>query len=105
MGLTLIWGVMHVVNLAHGAMIWAGMFALLYLSAAIGASPYVAILPIAAGGLVAGIGLYWLAVHRVVGQTALMSLLSTFAVNMMLIGAGTVIWGTAVYNVSLSVPG
>ena len=39
MGLTLIWGVMDVINLTHGTMIVAGMFALYLLAAAFGISP------------------------------------------------------------------
>jgi branched-chain amino acid transport system permease protein len=35
----------------------------------------------------------------------LMSLLSTFAVNMMVIGIGTAIWSTSPYNVNFSLPG
>jgi branched-chain amino acid transport system permease protein len=40
MGLTLIWGVMDVINLTHGAMMVAGMFALYLLTDAFGLSPY-----------------------------------------------------------------
>jgi len=40
MGLTLIWGVMDVINLTHGAMIVAGMMALYLLASALGISPY-----------------------------------------------------------------
>jgi branched-chain amino acid transport system permease protein len=40
MGLTLIWGVMDVINLTHGAMIVAGMMALYLLANALGISPY-----------------------------------------------------------------
>ena len=43
MGLTLIWGVMDVINLTHGAMIVAGMFALYLLANALGVSPYLAL--------------------------------------------------------------
>src|SRR6201999_3267197 len=39
MGLTLIWGVMNVINLTHGALIVTGMFALYFLVAATGISP------------------------------------------------------------------
>ena len=34
-----------------------------------------------------------------------MSLLSTFAVNLCLIGLGTAVWGTALFNVEVSLPG
>ena len=40
-----------------------------------------------------------------VGQPPLMSLLSTFSVNLVLIGVGTAVWGTALFNVEVSVPG
>jgi branched-subunit amino acid ABC-type transport system permease component len=51
------------------------------------------------------VGLYWLAIHRVVGQPPLMSLLATFSVNLVLIGLGTAVWGTVLFNVPVSLPG
>ena len=105
MGLTLIWGVMDVINLSHGAMIVAGMFGLFYLRSALGAPAYAAIPPILVAGFFIGVCLYWIAVHRVIGRPALMSLLATFAVNMVLIGLGTAAWGTILFNVPVSLPG
>ncbi|HTV37642.1 MAG TPA: branched-chain amino acid ABC transporter permease [Xanthobacteraceae bacterium] len=105
MGLTLIWGVMDVINLTHGVMIVAGMFALFLLTSALGLNPYVAMLPVLIGGFLVGVALYWISIHRMVGRPPLMSLLSTFAVNLVLIGVGTAVWGTALFNVEVSVPG
>src|SRR5512135_3029196 len=106
MGLSLIWGVMNVINLTHGAMIALGMFAMYMLFTAFASvNAYVLLLPVIAGGFVLGIVIYWMAVHWVVGRAELMSLLSTFAVNMMVIGMGTAIWSTSPYNVNFSVPG
>jgi branched-chain amino acid transport system permease protein len=105
MGLTLVWGAMRIINLAHGTMIAGGMFALLFLGELLGGWNYLAIPAVAVLGLAAGIVLYWVAIHRVAQQAALMSLLATFAVNMILVGAGTVVWGTAVFNVDVIVPG
>ncbi len=105
MGLTLIWGVMDVINLSHGALIVGGMFALYLIAAALGLSAY-AILPSAVViGFGAGVVLYWLAVHRMIGRAPLMSLLSTFAANLVLIGIGTALWGTVLFNVPVSLPG
>jgi branched-chain amino acid transport system permease protein len=105
MGLSLIWGVMDVINLTHGAMIALGMFGMYLLFNAFAVNPYVLLLPVLAGGFVLGIFVYWISVHRVIGRSQLMSLLSTFSVNMMVIGIGTALWSTSPYNVNFSLRG
>jgi branched-subunit amino acid ABC-type transport system permease component len=80
------------------------MFALYYLSSVLGLYPYATLPIVIVIGFVAGVLLYWVAVHRVIGRPPLMSLLSTFAVNMVLIGLGTAFWSTSPYNVSASLP-
>jgi len=105
MGLTLIWGVMDVVNLTHGSVIVAGMFGLYLLTAFLGVPPYVALAPILIVGFFVGLMLYWLAVHRMIGRPPLMSLLSTFSVNLVLVGLGTAVWGTVLFNVPVALPG
>jgi branched-subunit amino acid ABC-type transport system permease component len=105
MGLTLIWGVMDVINLTHGTMIVAGMFSIYLLTTAFGVPPYLTLPPVLIGGFFVGVLLYWIAIHRMVGRPPLMSLLSTFAVNLVLVGLGTAVWGTALFNVNVSLPG
>jgi len=105
MGLSLIWGVMDVINLTHGAMIALGMFGMYLLFNAVAMNPYVLLLPLLVLGLGLGILVYWMSVHLVVGRSQLMSLLSTFSVNMMVIGIGTALWSTSPYNVNFSLPG
>src|SRR5262249_18492818 len=89
MGMTLIWGVMRVINLTHGAMIVLGMFIVYFLAAHLGLSPYEGIPIVVAIAFVVGVALYWVAVNRVIDHPILMSLLATFACNMMLIGLAT----------------
>jgi branched-subunit amino acid ABC-type transport system permease component len=40
-----------------------------------------------------------------IGRAELMSLLSTFAANLVLIGIGTALWGTVLFNVPVTLPG
>ncbi|HTP60905.1 MAG TPA: branched-chain amino acid ABC transporter permease [Burkholderiales bacterium] len=105
MGITLIWGVMDVINLTHGTMIVAGMFSAYLLVGSAGVPVYATLPIVLVGGFVAGVALYTIAVQRVVGQAPLMSLLSTFSVNLMLIGMGTAVWGTVLFNVPVALPG
>ena len=103
MGLSLIWGVMDVINLTHGAMIALGMFCMYLLFSASHINAYLLLLPTIGLGLILGLVVYWMSVHWVVGRSMLMSLLSTFAVNMIIIGVGTALWSTSPYNVNLRV--
>ncbi|MBX6329919.1 MAG: branched-chain amino acid ABC transporter permease [Pseudolabrys sp.] len=105
MGLTLIWGVMNVINLSHGAIIVLGMFVVYFLTSATGASAYLGVPLVLALGFAAGVVIYWISVNRVIGQPILMSLLATFSLNMVIIGLGTAAWTTSPYNVPVSLPG
>ncbi len=54
LGLTLVYGVLHIINFAHGALLTAAMYAAYVARTAFGVDPYVAALPLAA--LFFGIG-------------------------------------------------
>ncbi len=102
MGLTLIWGVMNVINLSHGPIIALGMFGTFLLFIRMGINPYIGLFLIAALGLLIGILIYFVAVHRVINAPHLSSLLATFSVNMIIIGIGTAIFTTSPYNVDFN---
>jgi branched-subunit amino acid ABC-type transport system permease component len=102
MGLTLIWGVMRVINLAHGPIIALGMFGVYLLLAQAGVHPYVGLFVVALLGLLSGVLIYAVAVHRVLNAPHLSTLLATFSVNMMIIGVGTALFTTTPRNVNLS---
>ncbi len=46
LGLTLVYGVLHIINFAHGAMLTAAMFAVYVAQTMLGIDPYVALVPI-----------------------------------------------------------
>ncbi|MFP3868426.1 MAG: branched-chain amino acid ABC transporter permease [Desulfobacteraceae bacterium] len=99
MGLTLIWGVMSVINLAHGAVMALGMFGTYWLFTHLGVNPYLALLGVAGLGLLLGFLMYTVAVHRVINAPHLSSLLATFAVNLLIVGIGTAVFTTSPHNV------
>ena len=102
MGLTLIWGVMNVINLSHGSIIALGMFGVYFVFVKAGANPYVGVVLNAAVGLLLGMLIYFIAIHRVINAPHLSTLLATFAVNMIIIGLGTSAFSTSFRNVNYS---
>lgn len=102
MGLSLIWGVMDVINLAHGPVIALGMFGVYLTFTKLGLNPYLALLLMAVIGLLLGILVYLLAVHRVIDAPHLSTLLATFSVNMIIIGIGTSLLSTTPRNIDFS---
>lgn len=102
MGLSLIFGVMNVINLAHGPIIALGMFGLYFLFTNASMNPYLALVPIAVVGLVGGMIIYAIAIHRIINAPHLSSLLATFSVNMIIIGLGTAAFTTSPRTVDFS---
>jgi len=102
MGLTLIWGVMSVINLSHGPVMALGMFGTYLCFMKAGFNPYLALPVVAVLGLLVGLFIYVTAVHRVITAPHLSSLLATFAVNMIIIGIGTAVFSTSPHNVDFS---
>lgn len=94
MGLNLIWGVMRVINLAHGALIALGMFGVYLVFGALGLNPYLSLVLVALLGLVTGIIIYFVVIARVINAPPLATLLATFSINMIIIGLGTAIFTT-----------
>ncbi len=78
------------------------MLGTFFLFTKVGLNPYVGLVPIAIVGLLLGVVIYTVAVHRVINAPHLSSLLATFAVNMIIIGLGTAAFTTSPYNVDFS---
>jgi branched-chain amino acid transport system permease protein len=103
MGLTLIFGVMRVINLSHGPVIALGMFVVYVLfTGPLGLSPYLGILVALALGLAFGVVEYFVAVDRVINAPELTTLLATFSVNLMIIGIATSVFTTTPRAVDVS---
>src|SRR5439155_926295 len=77
LGLTLIFGVMKVINLSHGPIIALGMFAVFILFSGFGVNPYLGVLAAALVGLLLGVAIYFVAVDRVINATELTTPLAT----------------------------
>jgi len=57
-GLTLIYGVLHIINFAHGSLLMLAMYAVLFLWRLLGVDPYVALPIVVGGAFIAGFVLY-----------------------------------------------
>ena len=58
LGLTLIYGVLHIINFAHGSLLMLAMYAVFWLWRLMGIDPYVALPPVIAGAFGFGYLLY-----------------------------------------------
>lgn len=84
MGLSLIFGVLKVVNVGHGAFIMVGAFITLFLFNTLGISPLLAV-PIAfAVGLGLGLIFYYITIQRLIKAPELATLLATFSIGILL---------------------
>lgn len=93
-GLNLIFGVLKIINLSHGAFIALGMFGAFYLFGYFGLLPFLSTIPVFVVILIIGIFLYFLAIRRVMGRQELSTLLVTYSISLIIIGLGTFFFTT-----------
>ncbi len=87
-GLSLVYGVMRIVNIAHGEFVMLGAYVTFFAWSLLGIHPLLSI-PVSAGLLFAlGAAVHFLLVERVIGKSLLSSLMLTF-------GLSAIIWNSA----------
>ena len=96
-GLNLIFGVMRVINVAHGDLMMLGSYITFWLFTLLGVSPLVSLLVAMPAMFVLGVAIQRTLVDRVVGQPLLISLLLTFGLSSFLTGMALNLW-TANYR-------
>jgi branched-chain amino acid transport system permease protein len=83
--LTLIFGVMHVVNFAHGDFVMVGLYIAFFAVGTLGLSVYASALLVIPALFVLGLITYWVAVHRTLKGPPIAQLLATFGVSLILV--------------------
>jgi branched-chain amino acid transport system permease protein len=84
LGMALVWGVLNIVNLAHGALIMLGGYCVYYLFTGLGIDPFAA-LPIAMAVMfVLGYGLQRFVLNLIIRSALLNTLLITFGLEIVL---------------------
>jgi len=85
LGLSLIFGVMRVINIAHGPLLMLGAYVTYFLYSQVGINPFLTVPLSMAALFVVGLGLQRALVFRVVGAPELSSLLLTFGISIALV--------------------
>jgi branched-chain amino acid transport system permease protein len=98
-GLTLIFGVMHVINIAHGAFLILAAFLTYSLWSGLGIDPLAAIAITTPAMFAFGWVLYATAIRRIRGAPVAASVLLTFSLALVLEGVMGVIWGNTSHSV------
>ncbi len=99
-GLTLTWGVMDIVNFAHGEFLLWGMYSAFWIWALVGLDPLLS-LPIVAGLIfLLGVVTYFLVIRRVLNGPGLTALLATFGLSMVLKNLTQFLWTANYRNVT-----
>ena len=85
LGLTIIWGVTRIINIAHGEFVMLGAFITYFISLGYGLDPYLSAFIAAILMAIIGMGIQYTLYNRVRDQPELITLIITFGVSITLI--------------------
>jgi branched-chain amino acid transport system permease protein len=103
MGLALVFGVMRVVNFAHGAFLMVGMYVAYFVTAGLHVSPYVGFLLVMLVLFVLGLATYALLIKHVMSASHSMQILLTAGVSYVLIGLAQLVFGADYRQLNLPI--
>jgi branched-chain amino acid transport system permease protein len=101
MGLALIFGVMRIVNFAHGALLMLGMYVTHVLFTRTGISPYVLFIVTGMVLFAFGYGVYFVLLRCIHGQSDFMQILLTLGIGLMCSGAVLLIFGADYHQINI----
>lgn len=104
MGLSLMWGVMKVINVAHGEFIMLGAYIAYWLYWILGIHPIISALVAFPVGYVLGLVLYRLVIEKVLGSGELLTLIATFGISIVTVNLVTVAWTADIRSVPEVLP-
>ncbi|MBI5683426.1 MAG: branched-chain amino acid ABC transporter permease [Deltaproteobacteria bacterium] len=93
MGLSLIFGVLRIVNVGHGAFVMVGAYIAFWMFTLLNLSPIISIPVALAGGMVLGFIFFYLIIRRLTHAPELTTLLATFAIGILLEEGAKFLWG------------
>src|SRR5712692_8237130 len=85
LGFSLVWGLMNIVNLAHGAFIIVGAYAAFWLYTQLHIDPYIGIPLTMAFLFIIGWIVQYVAINRVIRAPLLVTFLLTFGLNLLIV--------------------
>jgi branched-chain amino acid transport system permease protein len=97
MGMALVFGVMRIVNFAHGTFLMLGMYATYVLYERLGVNPYIGFIFAALVLFVIGVATYQLLLRRIADRSEFMSILLTLGISLIFIDV-VLLWFGADYR-------
>ncbi len=85
LGLTIIWGVTRIINIAHGEFVMLGAFITYFLATGSGVDPYLAAFVAGIVMAIIGMGIQYFLYNRIRDQPELITLIITFGVSLTLV--------------------
>ncbi len=101
-GFSLVWGVMNIVNLAHGAFVVLGAYVAWEVNAAFGLDPFVGMLVSALALLALGYVVQRLLVNLVVNAPIFITLLLTFGLNLLVVQGMNIVFSANYRSITTS---
>jgi branched-chain amino acid transport system permease protein len=101
MGMALVFGVMRLVNFAHGAFLMVGMYLAYFGYTLFKLNPYWGFGLVGGGLFLLGMGVYWLLIRRVMGQSDFLQILLTEGIALCLVGGAQLLFTGDYRSISL----